>query len=137
MPPQSLSELCIKTTCENIENIVEFLNCSPLPWTLTKEVVKKYSNYRWHYINQIALKDESRHLKCLEFIHLDKIIPMSLRNAILATSGWEVDVFDEDVDHYCVWVNYYNVKHFNLVICKSCFDTIKSAQKKIQRKNTY
>lgn len=126
-----LSEQCIKTICENTTNIMTFLSSTPLPWCLTKEIVKKYSNYRWDYLNKVAFSDQSRHLKCLEFIPCDKAIPSSLRNAVLATDGWGCDVFEES--QYCIWVNRYVIERFNLLLCKSCYDILKVVQKKVKK----
>lgn len=129
MTMKSLMELSIISVCENVTSVAEFLVESPLPWTLTQCILKKYSKYKWKHINWLALNDNSRFLKCMEFIPLDNTFSLSQRNAVLATN-WG-DIFENY--KYCLWVNRYVIKRYNLLVCKTCYDSFKIAFKYLKK----
>ena len=74
----------------------------------------------WKHVNRLALNDNSRFLKCIEFIPLYYRISRSERNAVLATNWGEI--FEHN--KYCLWVNRYAIKRFNLLVCRKCHDKL-------------
>ena len=111
---KSLQELSIKSICKNVTSASEFLIESPLPWSLTQNIVTKYSKYKWGHINKITLNDTSRYLKCMKFVHCNSSVSLSLRNAILAREDWD-DLFENN--RYCLWVKNYIIRKYKMLVC--------------------
>lgn len=133
---QTLKELSIKAICENSNSAADFFEYSPLPWTITREIIRKFPNYKWLYINNLAQNNQNRKRKSLKLIHLSKIIYPSERNALLTFTynDWEdQNIFEEGEDCVCLWVNYYKLKNYNIKICKSCFDNFKFSHKYLKK----
>lgn len=119
----TLEQLCLKKICESIEKLSQLLmpiSFSNLPWSTIEKIVKNYATYRWAYLikqaeinieNDISITD-------LEEVEFAEEIRPEMRHLVISNSNWE-DVFQYDV--YCVWVNYYEIKQFNLRLCKSCY----------------
>ncbi|KAL1489052.1 hypothetical protein ABEB36_013997 [Hypothenemus hampei] len=148
----SLSALCIKSICQNVSSAADFLVESPLPWTLTYKILRKYSNCKWQYINEIAYSSADKYddnyyydvhgdedgVKCsrtvLEFLLMYndvydddddvRVIPFNCMNVLLASSDWE-SIFEHKYK-YCVWVNSYRIVSLNITICKSCHYKLKN-----------
>lgn len=127
----TLSENCIKIICENIECLADFFESSKLPWTLTKQIAKKFAEYKWRFLNKTAQNDQSRFCRNLDFVHCSRYILYKDRNAVLARSDWGY-IF-EDESEYCIWVNYYRIDTYNIYVCKECFDSIKGCHKRLRK----
>lgn len=124
-----LTQISIISICNFVTNLSKLVVSSPpqLPWALILKILPLYPATRWSYINRIAKHDdESRCNTYLGFMHLSKTFTIASRNAVLTTTDW-LDHFD--VMTYCIWVNVYLVKDFNIRICKKCYNNFKQCTK--------
>ncbi|XP_050497566.1 uncharacterized protein LOC126893300 [Diabrotica virgifera virgifera] len=128
----SLTDLSIKKICETTVSASYFIEQSPLPWTLTKIILKKFPLYKWETMISSAKNDPIPSYKGIEFIACSKHIPSHLRNVVLGKSDWG-SIFEDEHSSYCVWANGYYLKQHRLNVCKSCFFAFKNAHETLNK----
>lgn len=121
---KSLKELCIKKTCERINRLSLFVFSSPLPWSLTMEIIRNYSMYKWKEINR-DIWNEENNIDLIDFEYISETSPI-LRSALLSTDNFELVASS---DYYCVWTHYYEIDNFNIKLCDGCFRIFKEILK--------
>lgn len=124
MRSQTLERICIKTICCSINNLANFIEHTSLPLSLTKNVEKKYSSYKWDILNEQAANGP---FADLQFVDYYKLMPISMRNTVLSA---EDDDHEYGYDEMCIWVTYYKINNYKINVCKDCFKIFKSAHKK-------
>lgn len=114
----SLKELCIRKICEQVPRLSLFVCSSPLPWSLTQEIIRKFPLYKWQSINADAKKHEND-LDIIEpeFEFVTDITP-SFRQSLLLIDNFEIF---SSLDCYCAMIEYYKLHNFDILLCKSCF----------------
>ncbi|CAH2017562.1 unnamed protein product [Acanthoscelides obtectus] len=114
----SLRELSLKKVAECVKSIVTFTNVSPLPWTLTVEVIKCYANFKWTKILLEAHDNPLTDILIIQAVEHTREIPSEThRKALLCQANFEdIYIFPK----YCVWVNICYIPEYNLRLCWGC-----------------
>jgi len=124
----SLRALCIKSICEKTPDAITFVLELPLPGTLIQEIMSNYANYRWKFINEVAYTCVSES-DCFYFNELfdywNPKVRTSCRDVLLAAPDCSM-TFLKIQDKYWLCVNYYRIVGFNMIVCKSCYDMLKT-----------
>lgn len=114
----SLRELSIKKICEKIPRLSLFASFSPLPWSLTEEIMKNFGKYKWKQLQNIAESTMNFDISRLYDFEFETDIKPELQNALLSVNDYE---FFTHYDAYCSLTSYYEIKKYNLVLCQPCF----------------
>lgn len=114
----TLKQLAIKKICESIQRLSLFIRFSPLPWSLSEEIIRNFGNYKWKQLHTIAESSMDLDINLLYDFEFESDIKPDLRNALLSINDYEPFTHN---DAYCSRTNYYKIKKYNLILCKSCF----------------
>lgn len=112
-----LKEMCIQKVCEQITRLTLFVWISPLPWSLTEEIIEKFPMFKWKALQKDAAdKYEYDDTDLVDFEFHANMSP-NLRSALLCTDNLEMFASN---DYYCAWTHFYVIDKYNISLCKSC-----------------
>lgn len=118
----TLKQLSVKKICENIHRLSVFIYFSPLPWSLTEEVMRNFGKYKWKQLQDVAESTSDFAISLLYDFEFETDIKPELRNALLSVNDYE---FFTHYNAYCSWTSYYEIKRYNLILCQPCFKIFK------------